>query len=92
MRNRPPDGAVLRPAALSWQTCRDEEASVEKPDSKTKDPLAEGAHARAIGRPKDSCPYPADSAERSAWFEGYDGTPSDTGRDLLPNRDRSSPA
>jgi ribosome modulation factor len=36
--------------------------------------IAEGAHARTIGRPKDSCPYAADSPERKAWLEGYDGT------------------
>lgn len=44
--------------------------------------IAEGAHARAIGRPKDSCPYPVDSPERTAWLEGYDGTPSEDGPDL----------
>ena len=64
---------------------------MDKPDSKTKDPVAEGAHARAIGRPKDACPYPANSAERSAWFEGYDGTPSDAGRDLSSHNDLTSP-
>ena len=41
------------------------------------DPIAEGARARAQGRPKDACPYPADSADRIAWLEGYDGIPSD---------------
>ena len=40
------------------------------------DPIAEGARARAHGRPKDSCPYPADSRERRAWMEGYDGIPA----------------
>ncbi len=44
--------------------------------------LAEGAHARAVGRPKDACPYPPDSRERTAWLEGYDGTPSEDGPDL----------
>lgn len=46
------------------------------------DPIAEGARARAAGRPKDACPYPAASAERKAWFEGYDGMPSKDGPDL----------
>jgi ribosome modulation factor len=46
------------------------------------DPISEGAHARGLGRPKDACPYPAGSAERKAWLEGYDGTPSDDGPDL----------
>lgn len=45
-------------------------------------PIAEGAHARAIGLPKDSCPYPANSLERQAWLEGYDGTPAEDGPDL----------
>ncbi|MEL6059832.1 MULTISPECIES: ribosome modulation factor [unclassified Methylobacterium] len=40
------------------------------------DPIAEGARARAQGRPKDACPYPADSADRIAWLEGYDGVPA----------------
>ncbi|QGY05929.1 hypothetical protein MMSR116_31575 [Methylobacterium mesophilicum SR1.6/6] len=39
--------------------------------------IAEGAHARAIGLPKDSCPYDADMPERKAWLEGYDGTPTE---------------
>ncbi|MGH1589410.1 ribosome modulation factor [Methylobacterium phyllosphaerae] len=39
------------------------------------DPIAEGARARAQGRPKDACPYPAGSAARRAWLEGYDGAP-----------------
>ena len=43
------------------------------------DPTAEGAHARAIGRPKDACPYPAHTRERQAWLEGYDGLPWDDG-------------
>ena len=33
-----------------------------------------GARARAAGRPRDACPYPGDSRERRAWFEGYDGS------------------
>lgn len=33
-----------------------------------------GARARAVGRPRDACPYPGDSRERRAWFEGYDGS------------------
>ena len=44
--------------------------------------ISEGAHARAVGRPKDACPYPAHSPERKAWFEGYDGTPLEDGPDL----------
>jgi ribosome modulation factor len=45
-------------------------------------PIAEGAHARAIGRPKEGCPYPAGSPERKAWLEGYDGTPTEDGPDI----------
>ncbi|MGH1570782.1 ribosome modulation factor [Methylobacterium sp. P31] len=33
-----------------------------------------GARARGFGRPRDACPYPGDSRERRAWFEGYDGS------------------
>ncbi|WFS05448.1 MULTISPECIES: Rmf/CrpP family protein [Methylobacterium] len=33
-----------------------------------------GARARVVGRPRDACPYPGDSRERRAWFEGYDGS------------------
>jgi ribosome modulation factor len=43
--------------------------------------IAEGAHARAIGHLRDSCPYPADSPERRAWLDGYDGTPAEDGPD-----------
>lgn len=39
--------------------------------------IAEGARARVIGLPKDSCPYPADSPERKAWLDGYAGTPTE---------------
>lgn len=46
------------------------------------DPIAEGAHARAHGRPKDACPYPAESEARTAWLEGYDGAPVDRAPDL----------
>ncbi|TXN05014.1 hypothetical protein FV242_05050 [Methylobacterium sp. WL64] len=46
------------------------------------DPITEGAQARAQGRPKDSCPYPADSPDRIAWLEGYDGVPSGKAPDL----------
>ena len=52
------------------------------PQSPEMAPIAEGAHARAAGRPKDACPYPADTAERTAWVEGYDGSPSEDGPDL----------
>jgi ribosome modulation factor len=37
------------------------------------DIIKQGARARVIGRPRDACPYPGDSRERRAWFEGYDG-------------------
>jgi hypothetical protein len=43
--------------------------------------IAEGARARTLGRPKDACPYPAASPERTAWMEGYDGTPVEDGPD-----------
>ncbi|KQS50509.1 hypothetical protein ASG32_16670 [Methylobacterium sp. Leaf361] len=46
------------------------------------DPIAEGARARAQGRPKDACPYPADSSARRAWLEGYDGAQADRAPDL----------
>lgn len=46
------------------------------------DPIAEGARARAQGRPKDACPYPANSVARKAWLEGYDGAPSERAPDL----------
>lgn len=46
------------------------------------EPIAEGARARAIGRPKDACPYPAGSVERAGWLEGYDGAPRGDGPDL----------
>jgi hypothetical protein len=32
--------------------------------------IAEGARARTLGRPKDACPYPAGSPERTARMEG----------------------
>lgn len=46
------------------------------------DPISEGARARAQGRPKDACPYPANSSEREAWMEGYDGAPAGKASDL----------
>jgi ribosome modulation factor len=46
------------------------------------DPITEGAYARARGRPKDACPYPANSPARIAWLEGYDGLPTGPARDL----------
>lgn len=55
------------------------QAGAPKPPS---DPITEGARARATGRPKDACPYPAGSAERALWLDGYDGTPSEDGPDL----------
>jgi ribosome modulation factor len=48
------------------------------------DPITEGAYARARGRPKDACPYPANSTARVAWLEGYDGVPTGRARDLPP--------
>ncbi|MGV7030580.1 ribosome modulation factor [Methylobacterium symbioticum] len=36
--------------------------------------IKQGARARILGRPRDACPYPADSRERRAWFEGFDGS------------------
>ena len=33
-----------------------------------------GTRARTLGRPRDACPYPTDSRERRAWYEGYDGS------------------
>jgi ribosome modulation factor len=35
--------------------------------------ILEGLHAGAGGRPKDACPYPNGSDEKSAWNEGCDG-------------------
>ncbi|GJE45822.1 ribosome modulation factor [Methylobacterium soli] len=46
------------------------------------DPIAQGAQARIHGRPKDACPYPRDSEERTSWMEGYDGAPRDHAPDL----------
>ena len=46
------------------------------------DPISEGARARAHGRPKDACPYPAGSDARRSWLEGYDGAPADRAPDL----------
>lgn len=45
------------------------------------DKITEGAQARALGRPKDACPYPVGTPERQAWLEGYDGTPAEDGPD-----------
>ncbi|TXN28173.1 Rmf/CrpP family protein [Methylobacterium sp. WL19] len=36
--------------------------------------IRQGARARTTGRPRDACPYPAESRERRAWFEGFDGS------------------
>ncbi|WP_375456193.1 ribosome modulation factor [uncultured Methylobacterium sp.] len=49
------------------------------------DPITEGARARAHGRPKDACPYPAGSEARRAWMEGFDGAPADRVPDLPRN-------
>lgn len=50
------------------------------------DPIAEGARARAQGRPKDSCPYPNDAPGRIEWMEGFDGAPRDRAPDLPADR------
>ena len=41
--------------------------------------IKQGARARTAGRPRDACPHPADSRERRAWYEGYDGSVWDLG-------------
>ena len=41
--------------------------------------IKQGARARNTGRPRDACPYPAESRERRAWFEGFDGSVSEFG-------------
>ncbi|WP_348628902.1 Rmf/CrpP family protein [Methylobacterium sp. V23] len=46
------------------------------------DPINQGAHARAHGRKRECCPYPAGSEEREAWLEGFTGMPRDRPRDL----------
>lgn len=38
------------------------------------DVIRQGSRARALGRQRDACPHPADSRERRAWYEGYDGS------------------
>ncbi|TXN11327.1 Rmf/CrpP family protein [Methylobacterium sp. WL8] len=38
------------------------------------DVIKQGARARTMGRPRDACPYPGDSRERRAWYEGFDGS------------------
>ncbi len=38
------------------------------------DPIDQGAQARAHGRKRECCPYPAGSEEREAWLEGFTGT------------------
>ncbi|WP_375463842.1 ribosome modulation factor [uncultured Methylobacterium sp.] len=57
----------------------------ETPVTPPSDPISEGARARAHGRPKDACPYPAGSEAREAWLEGFDGTPADRAPDLPIN-------
>lgn len=37
------------------------------------DVIRQGARARTGGRRRDACPYPLESRERRAWFEGYEG-------------------
>lgn len=55
-----------------------DQAPLDPPD----DPITQGARARAHGRPKESCPYPAGSEARTSWLEGYDGSPRDQAVDL----------
>ncbi|MGH1570271.1 ribosome modulation factor [Methylobacterium sp. P31] len=45
--------------------------------------IAEGAHARATDRSKDSCPCPAGTPEQKALLKGYDGTPTEVALDSL---------
>ncbi len=52
------------------------------PHSAADDAIAEGARARAQGRPRDACPYGRNTPERTAWLEGYDGSPMDRAPDL----------
>lgn len=43
------------------------------------DVIKQGARACTSGRPRDACPYPGESRERRAWYEGYDGSVWDLG-------------
>lgn len=53
------------------------------------DVIKQGARARTVGRPRDACPYPRDSRERRAWYEGYDGSVWD--HDVRPPHPRVMP-
>ena len=53
------------------------------PDRLAVDATAEGARARAQGKPREACPYALDSEERHEWFDGYDGR-SVQGSALMP--------
>lgn len=75
----------VRTATVSVSPCRPSEfkrystSSQACRDGWTVDPMImdvikQGARARTIGRPRDACPYPGDSRERRAWYEGYDGS------------------
>ncbi|PXW65473.1 hypothetical protein BY998_103285 [Methylobacterium sp. B4] len=55
--------------------------SENDPHRQPEDTIAEGARARAQGRPRDACPYPRDTPERTGWLEGYDGSPADRAPD-----------
>jgi ribosome modulation factor len=46
------------------------------------DPIDQGAQARAYGRKREGCPYPAGSKEREVWLAGFTGIPRDRPRDL----------
>lgn len=52
------------------------------PHDSADDAIAEGARARSQGRPRDACPYGQNTPERTAWLEGYDGSPMDRAPDL----------
>ncbi|GEO99568.1 ribosome modulation factor [Methylobacterium haplocladii] len=67
---------TLRPPRLSQAVPR-KPNDMDTNRQQGRDPVSEGAHARAAGWPKDANPYPAGSIERVAWFEGYDGLPLD---------------
>jgi hypothetical protein len=64
-----------------------QEASVNEddpnPSQPAVDPTAEGARARAEHKPREACPYRADTEECHEWLEGYDGM-STEGSVLVP--------
>ena len=44
-------------------------------------PLIQGRNARLYGKSKESCPYPAGSAEHEGWMDGFAGTDAVTAGD-----------